>query len=111
MIRAKVQQRSHFSYRTEPVRPIISNVTLASDGHSIYFMAARDGAKAFDYDVYRADLDGNAVEKLTTANGYATDLAVSADGKTAAFLRWTSKWGSLPTLSRLFILDTVTKAK
>jgi len=72
-------------------------------------MAASDGKKGFDYDIYRADLAGNDVEKLTTANGYATDLAVSADGKTAAFLKWTSRWGSLANLSKLYILDTVTK--
>ena len=89
--------------------PIISDVALVSDGFSIYFMAASDGKKGFDYDVYRADLAGNDVEKLTTANGYATDLAVSADGKTAAFLKWTSRWDSLANLSKLYILDTVTK--
>jgi Tol biopolymer transport system component len=89
--------------------PVISDVALVSDGFSIYFMAASDGKKGFDYDVYRADLAGNDVEKLTTANGYATDLAVSADGKTAAFLKWTSRWGSLANLSKLYILDTVTK--
>lgn len=89
--------------------PIISDVALASDGHSIYFMAASNGEKAFNYDVYRADLGSNAVEKITTANGYATDLAVSADGKTAVFLKWTSRWGSLPNLSRLYTLDLATK--
>jgi Tol biopolymer transport system component len=89
--------------------PIISNVGLASDGRSIYLMAASDGKKAFDYDVYRADLASNAVEKFTTANGYATDLSVSNDGKTAVFLRWTSRWGSLPNLSKLYTLDLATK--
>lgn len=89
--------------------PIISNVGLASDGRSIYFMAASDGKKAFDYDVYRADLASNVVEKFTTANGYATDLSVSSDGKTAVFLRWTSRWGSLPNLSKLYRLDLATK--
>jgi WD40-like Beta Propeller Repeat len=89
--------------------PIISDVALASDGRSIYFMAASEGKKAFDYDVYRADLASNAVEKFTTANGYATDLAVSADGKTAVFLKWTSRWGSLPNLSKLYIFDLATK--
>jgi Tol biopolymer transport system component len=89
--------------------PIISDVALASDGRSIYFMAASEGKKGFDYDVYRADLASNAVEKFTTANGYATDLAVSADGKTAVFLKWTSRWGSLPNLSKLYIFDLATK--
>jgi Tol biopolymer transport system component len=89
--------------------PIISNVTLASDGRSIYFMAASDGKKAFDYDVYRGDLASNAVEKFTSDNGYATDLAVSGDGKTAVFLRWTARWGSRPNLSRMYVLDLATR--
>jgi Tol biopolymer transport system component len=89
--------------------PIISDVELSSDGRSIYFMAASDGGKAFDYDVYRADLASNALEKFTTGNGYATELSVSADGKTAVFLKWTSRWGSLPNLSKLYILDLATK--
>jgi Tol biopolymer transport system component len=89
--------------------PIISDVAFASDGQSIYFMAASDGENAFDYNVYRADLTGSVVERFTTANGYATDFAVSADGKTAVFLKWTSRWGSLPNLSRLYIFDMVTK--
>jgi Tol biopolymer transport system component len=89
--------------------PIIADVGLASDGRSIYFMAASDGKKGFDYDVYRADLASNAVEKFTAANGYATDLSVSSDGKIAAFLRWTSRWGSLPNLSKLYTLDLTTK--
>jgi Tol biopolymer transport system component len=72
-------------------------------------MAASDGEKGFDYDVYRADIASSGVEKFTTANGYATDLAVSADGKTAVFLKWTSRWDSLPNLSKLYILDMTTK--
>jgi hypothetical protein len=89
--------------------PVIDEVKLASDGRSIYFMAATDGKKGFDYDIYRADITGRDVEKFTTANGYATSLAVSADGKTVAFLKWTSRWGSLPNLSRLYVLDLATK--
>jgi Tol biopolymer transport system component len=72
-------------------------------------MVASDGKKGFDYDVYRADLSGNVVEKLTTNNGYATDLCVCSDGKIAVFLRWTSRWGSLPNLSKLYTLDVTTK--
>jgi hypothetical protein len=92
-----------------PPSPIISDAELSSDGHSIYFMAASEGKDAFDYDVYRADLAGNGVERLTAANGYATDLAVSLDGRTAAFLKWTSRWGSTPNLSTLYTLDIATK--
>ena len=89
--------------------PVIANVTLASNGQSIYFMAASDGKNGFDYDVYRANLAGNAVEKFTSGNGYATGLTVSRDGNTAVFLKWTSRWGSLPNLSKLYVLDLATK--
>jgi Tol biopolymer transport system component len=40
------------------------------------------------YDVYRFNPDTGVIEKLTNQNGYATELKVSADGKTAAFLKW-----------------------
>ena len=92
-----------------PQLPVVSNVLIAPGGDSIYFMAATDGKKAFDYDVYRMDLNSKSVEKLTAANGYATDLCLSNDARTAAFLRWTSRWGSLPNLSRLYTLDLVTR--
>jgi Tol biopolymer transport system component len=89
--------------------PEFSDVVLSSDGRSIYFMAASEGKNAFDYDVYRLDLTSNALEKFTASNGYATDLCVSSDGKTAVFLRWTSRWGSFPNLARLYTLDLATK--
>lgn len=75
------------------------------DGKSIIFMAASQGMKGFDYDIYRLDLKSNAIERLTRGNGYATELNISADGKEALFLKWTSKLGSLPVNSRLYILD------
>lgn len=89
--------------------PIIASIDLASDGRSIYFLAASDGKKTFDYDIYREDLASSTVEKLTTSNGYSTDLSVSSDGKTAVFLRWTSRWGSRPNLAKMYVLDLVTK--
>jgi Tol biopolymer transport system component len=95
----------------EPRLPIFSNASLAPDGRSIYFLAATDGAKTFNYDVNRLDLASNAVEKLTTANGYASDLCVSADGKNAVFLRWTSRWGSTPSISKMYLLDLTTKRR
>lgn len=93
----------------EPRSPIYANAVLAPDGRSIVFLAATQGTKAFDYDVYRLDLASNAVEKLTTANGYATNLCLSIDGKNAVFLRWSSKYGSTPTVSRMYLLDLTTK--
>jgi hypothetical protein len=86
-----------------------SDVALSSDGRSIYFLAATNEKEAFDYDVYRLDLATNALEKFTTANGYATNLCVSGDGKTAVLLRGTSRWGSFPNLAKLYSLDLATK--
>ena len=58
-----------------------------------------------DYDIYHVDLGSGALERLTTGNGYATDLKVSADGTTAVFLKWRSDWRGTPVTSELFLLD------
>jgi TolB protein len=97
--------------QNEPRSPVYAGAILTPDGRSIVFLAASEGAKAFDYDVYRLNLAGNTVEKLTTANGYATNLCLSSDGKSAAFLRWSTRHGStLPTVSRMYLLDLTTKS-
>ena len=75
------------------------------DGKSILFLAATEGWRYYDYDVYRLDLQTGAVEKLTKRNGYATDLRVFADGKTAAFLKWRSDSHATPVESELYLLD------
>lgn len=75
------------------------------DGKSILFLAATEGWRYYDYDVYRLDLQTGAVEKLTRRNGYATNLRVFADGKTAAFLRWRSDRHATPVESELYLLD------
>jgi Tol biopolymer transport system component len=75
------------------------------DGKSILFLAATEGWRFFDYDVYRLDLQTGAVERLTKRNGYATDLRVFADGKTAAFLKWRSDRRATPVESELYLLD------
>jgi TolB protein len=94
----------------EPRGPIYADAVLAPDGRSVVFLAASEGRKAYDYDVYRLDLASNAIDKLTTANGYATNLCLSSDGKSAVFLRWSSKLGSLPTVSQMYFLDLTTKS-
>jgi Tol biopolymer transport system component len=81
------------------------------DGKSILFMAASNGKllwSGYDYDVYRMDLGTAAVERLTTGNGYASDLKVAADGKTAVFLKWHSDWRGTPNKSELYLLDLQT---
>jgi Tol biopolymer transport system component len=91
--------------------PVYAGPNLSLDGRDVYFLAATTlGDKAFDYDVYRLELANNSIEKLTAANGYATDLCVSADGTSAVFLRWTSRWGSLPSINKMYLLNLATKS-
>jgi Tol biopolymer transport system component len=90
--------------------PIYGSPTFAPDGRSVIFLAASQGTKAFDYDVFRLDLATKVLSQLTSNNGYATDLAISPDGKWAVFLRWTARWGSLPNLSQMYLLDLSTGA-
>jgi Tol biopolymer transport system component len=78
------------------------------DGKSILFMAASNGKllwSGYDYDVYRMDIGTGVVERLTTGNGFASDLKVSADGKIAVFLKWRSDWHRTPNKSELYLLD------
>jgi len=78
------------------------------DGKSILFMAASNGKRpwsGYDYDVYRLDLEAGMLQRLTDGNGYATDLKVTADGKTAVFLKWRSDWHSTPVKSELYLLN------
>jgi Tol biopolymer transport system component len=51
------------------------------------------------------DIETEAVERLTKGNGYASALKVSADGKTAAFLRWRSDWHGTPVRNKLYLVD------
>jgi Tol biopolymer transport system component len=91
--------------------PVYANAALSPDGRQVYFLAASSqGNEAFDYDVYRLGLADNSIEKLTAANGYATDLCISADGTSAVFLRWTSRWGSLPNINKMYLLNLATKS-
>ena len=80
------------------------------DGKSILFLAASNGkpGHGYDYDVYRVDIGTAAVERLTKGNGFATDLKVSADGKTAVFLKWRLSWRGTPNKSELYLLDLQT---
>lgn len=75
------------------------------DGNSVLFLAASEGGHGYDYDVYRLDLGTGVLESLTKGNGYATNLRVSADGKTAAFLRWRKNWIGEVTDPELYLLD------
>ncbi len=77
------------------------------DGKSVLFLAATNGAGAFDYDVYRMDLQTHNIEKLTTSNGYSYGLQLSRDGRTAVFMRDSSHWFRKKT--ELLLLDLATQ--
>jgi Tol biopolymer transport system component len=95
----------------ESSSPMYTNASLSGDGSDAYFLAPTTvGGEAFDYDVYRLDLANNSIEKLTNSNGYATDLCVSSDDRSAVYLRWTSRWGSLPNISKMYLLNLNTKS-
>lgn len=89
--------------------PILEFPNYMPDGKSILFMAASEGRHGYDYDVYRLDLAAGSIDRLTKGNGYATDLKVSADGKTAVFLKWRSDWRGTPTKSEPYLLDVQTR--
>ena len=78
--------------------PIYACPNYLADGRSILFMTP-SGRLKYDYDVYRLNLTTGATQKLTNRNGYANNLKVSRDGKTAVFLRWHSE------ISRIFLLE------
>jgi hypothetical protein len=48
-----------------------------------------------------------SLEKLTSDNGYATGLHISADGKTAMFLNWKLDWHKTPVASDFYSLDRI----
>jgi Tol biopolymer transport system component len=88
--------------------PIINYPNYMPDGKSILVMAATDGKRGLDYDVYRVDLTTGDIERLTNGNGIASDLKVFADGKTAVFLKWHKNWRGTPDSSKLYLLDVQT---
>lgn len=98
----------HVPKEADPKNPILNFPNYMPDGKSILFMAASDGKHGYDYDVYRLDLTTGSLDRLTNGNGYATDLKVSADGKTAVFLKWRSDWHRTPVNSEPYLLDVQT---
>jgi len=95
----------HVPQEADPKSPILDDPNYMPDGESVLFMAASEGRRFFDYEVYRVDLKTHSVERLTTGNGYATGLRVSADGKTAVFLKWRVNWSGTPVDPQLCLLD------
>jgi len=99
--------RPHVPKEADHKEPIVDYPNYMPDGKGILFMAASNGKlwRGFDYDVYRVDIATGALKQLTKGNGYATDLKVSADGRTAVFLKWHSDWQGTPVKSELYLLD------
>jgi tricorn protease-like protein len=94
-----------FRPRVPKGEKIYNSPNYMPDGKSLLFLAASDGRHGFDYDVYRLDLATSAIERLTKGNGFATDLRVFPNGKTAVFLKWQSDWHATPVKSELYLLD------
>lgn len=97
--------RPHVPKEADHKNPIVNFPNYMPDGKSILFIAASNGKHGYDYDIYRVDLGTGSLERLTNGNGYASDLKVSADGKTAIFLKWRSDWRGTPNKSELYLLD------
>jgi Tol biopolymer transport system component len=97
--------RPHVPKEADHNNPILAYPNYMPDGKSILFMAASDGKHGYDYDVYRLDLRTGFLERFTNGNGYATNLKVSADGRTAVFLKWRKNWLGEVTTSEIYLLD------
>jgi len=89
--------------------PIFANPQYLPDGKNILFMAASDGKHGFDYDIYRLEIATGVLDRLTTGNGFASDLCVFPDGKTAVFQKWHSDWHGTPDVGQLYFLDLKTR--
>lgn len=98
----------HVAKEADHKNPILNFPNYMPDKKSILFMAASNGKHGYDYDVYRVDLQTGSLDRLTNGNSYATDLKVSADGKTAVFLKWRFDWHGTPVKSEPYLLDLQT---
>jgi len=94
----------HVPKEADHKNPILAYPNYLPDG-TVLFMAASNGKHGFDYDVYRLNLETGTIEQLTNEIGYATALTVSAEGKTAAFLKWQKNWLGNLAGYQLYLLD------
>jgi Tol biopolymer transport system component len=97
--------RPHVPREADHKDPILNYPNFMPDGKSILFMAASNGKHGYDYDIYCVDTQTGSLERLTIGNGYATNLRVSVDGKTAVFLKWRSDRNATPIESEIYLLD------
>lgn len=103
--KAVLTLRPHVPKEADHKNPFLAYPNYMPDGKSILFMAASNGKHGYDYDVYRLGLGTGSLEKLTNGNGYATDLKVSANGRTAVFLKWRKNWLGELTTNQIHLLD------
>ena len=101
----KLSLQPHVPNEADHRDPILDFPNYTPDGRNILFMAASNGKHGYDYDIYKVDLDTGSLERLTKGNGYATELKVAANGRTAAFLKWRSDWHGTPVHSEIYLLD------
>jgi Tol biopolymer transport system component len=101
--------RPHVPKEADHKNPILNYPNFMPDGKNILFLAASNGKHGYDYDVYRFNLETKSLERLTNGNGYATNLRVSMDGKTAVFLKWRSDRHATPVESEIYVLDIETR--
>jgi len=94
----------HVPNEADHKNPILAYPNYLPDG-SILFMAATNGKHGYDYDIYRMVLRMGTLERLTNGNGYATGLRISADGRTAAFLKWRKNWIGDLISNQVYMLD------
>jgi len=89
----------------------IVSASFTPDDRGIFFMAASQGAKHYDYDVYRLEIATGTLEKLTATKGYASDFRISRNGEAGAFFTWfLSGLNSVPINPSLQIMSTRTRA-
>ena len=95
-----------------PLHPQIDHTYLAAGQPRIIFMAASQGEKGFDYDLYSLEIASQGIEKLTATKHYATDFVLSSNGQKAAYIVWMgSSWlNAQPLKPALQILDMQTRA-
>lgn len=86
---------------------IIAAAMCMPDSKSIIFSAATNHLAHYDYDIYLMDLQTRRVDRLTRNIGYAYGLQLSREGKTAIFMRDSSRWFWNKT--EIFLLDTATR--
>jgi Tol biopolymer transport system component len=101
----------HVQREADHKNPILNFPNYLPDGKNVLFMAATKGKPwgGYDYDIYRVDIETGVLERLTKRNGFASDLRVSLEGKTAVFLKWRSDWHGTPVANGLYLLDLQTK--